>query len=103
MRTRIADLDFGPLDEWLASDAGRCFKLKSFGDDLTVVVWHAATACGVATGPAATFAALLASAIDQCERNRREYEETRAIKEEARHRLAERAATDSERDGRAAE
>ena len=114
MRTRIADLDFTALDAWLASDAGRCFKLKSFGDEITITVWHAATACGVATGPAATFPALLTRAIDQCDLNRREAEEARAIREEARRRLserealesassAERAATDTERDGGAAE
>ena len=92
MRTKIADLDFTALDAWLASDAGRCFKLKSFGDEITITVWHAATACGVATGPAATFPALLASAIAQCDRNQREAEEARAIREEARRRISERDA-----------
>lgn len=92
MRTKIADLDFTALDEWLAGHAARCLKLTLFGDEITVVVWHAATACGVATGPAATFPALLASAIAQCDRNRRESEETRAIREEARRRIAERDA-----------
>lgn len=114
MRTKIADLDFSALDAWLGGHPGRCFKIKSLGDELTVVVWHAATVCGVATGPAATFPALLASAIAQCDLNRREVEETRAIREEARRRIAERdslesassterAAHDHDRDGRAAE
>lgn len=92
MRTRISDLNMGPLDAWLAESPARCFKLKSFGDEITITVWHAATACGTATGPAATFPALLASAIDQCEQNQREYEETRTIREEARRRIAERDA-----------
>lgn len=113
MRTKIADLDFSALDAWLGGHPGRCFKLKSFGDELTVVVWHAATACGTATGPAATFSSLLASALDGCERNLRVAEEADAIREEARRRIAERealeaassaerSATDSERDARGA-
>ena len=92
MRTRIADLDLAPLDEWLDGHRGRCFKLKSFGDEITITVWHAATACGAATGPAATFSDLLASAIAQCDRNQREAEEARAIREEARRRISERDA-----------
>lgn len=113
MRTRIVDLDMAPLDVWLDGHPARCFKLALFGDEITITVWHAASACGTATGPAATFPALLASAIAQCEQNQREYEETRTIREEARRRLAERealeaassaerSATDSERDARGA-
>lgn len=113
MRTRISDLNMGPLDAWLAESPARCFKLKSFGDELTITVWHAASACGTATGPAATFSSLLSSALDGCERNLRVAEEERAIREEARRRLAERealasassaerSATDSERDARGA-
>jgi hypothetical protein len=113
MRTRISDLNMGPLDAWLAESPARCFKLKSFGDELTITVWHAASACGTATGPAATFSELLASAIAGCDRRQVEAEEEQAIREEARRRIAERealesassterAATDSERDARGA-
>jgi hypothetical protein len=92
MRTRIADLDMAPLDVWLDGHPARCFKLKSFGDELTITVWHAATACGTATGPAPTFSELLSSALDGCERNLRVAEEADAIREEARRRIAERDA-----------
>lgn len=113
MRTRIADLDMAPLDVWLDGHPARCFKLALFGDEITITVWHAASACGTATGPAPTFSELLASAIAQCERHQREAEEERTIREEARRRIAERdildsasstarAATDSERDARGA-
>ena len=90
MRTKIADLEFSPLDEWLSAHPGRCFKFSSFGDEVTITVWQAATSCGTATGSAVWFADLLESAIAQCERHQLEAEEGAAIREEARRRLAER-------------
>ena len=96
MRTRIADLDFGPMGDWLAGHPGRCFNLRLFGEELTITVWHAATACGIATGPAETFGSMIARAINQCEHNLRVEEEMRSLREDAQRRIAAR-------DGRAAE